>query len=115
MERVRVLDPRPSRRIIDETLRRARRLLPALADQPMAAAWAGYIDSTPDGVPVIGEIPSLPGFMLAAGFSGHGFGIGPGAGLLIADRIMGASSFVDHRHYDLARFDKSSRGKVADF
>ena len=32
-----------------------------------------------DGVPAIGET-EVPGFILAAGFSGHGFGIGPGAG-----------------------------------
>ena len=50
---------------------------------PITAAWAGYIDSTPDGIPAISEVPGLPGLILAAGFSGHGFGIGPGAGHLV--------------------------------
>lgn len=47
--------------------------------------WAGMIDATPDVVPVIDAIESCPGLFLANGFSGHGFGIGPGAGKVIAD------------------------------
>ena len=38
----------------------------------------------PDVVPVIDEADALPGFYIATGFSGHGFGIGPGAGKAIA-------------------------------
>jgi glycine/D-amino acid oxidase-like deaminating enzyme len=49
------------------------------------------IDATPDGVPVISEVPSLPGFYIASGFSGHGFGIGPGAGHLMADLVTNAT------------------------
>jgi glycine/D-amino acid oxidase-like deaminating enzyme len=81
----------------------------------MTAAWSGYVDSTPDGVPGIGEIPSLPGFILAAGFSGHGFGIGPGAGHLIADIAAGAVPIVDPKPYHPSRFEDSAWGKVADF
>ncbi|WP_409295442.1 FAD-dependent oxidoreductase [Pseudomonas sp. KCJK8670] len=55
MERVRILDPRPSESILRDTLARARRLLPALGSVPVQAGWAGYFDSTPDGVPVIDE------------------------------------------------------------
>jgi glycine/D-amino acid oxidase-like deaminating enzyme len=115
MERIRVLDPRPDPRLIRETHRRACRLLPALQDTPIAAAWAGYIDSTPDGIPAIGAVPTLPGFILAAGFSGHGFGIGPGAGHLIADLITGARPLVDPAPYRPERLGGSSWGKVADF
>lgn len=114
MERNRILDPRPDQGQITETLRRARALFPALADVPVTAAWAGYIDSTPDGVPAIGET-NIPGFILAAGFSGHGFGIGPGAGHLIADLITGAAPILDPKPYHPARFEQSSWGKVADF
>jgi len=114
MERMRILDPRPDHGQIAETLRRARALFPALADVPVTAAWAGYIDSTPDGVPAIGET-HIPGFILAAGFSGHGFGIGPGAGHLIADLVTGAAPILDPRPYHPSRFERSSWGKVAEF
>ena len=115
MERVRILDPKPDRGAIDLTHRRAVELMPALANTSIANAWAGYIDSTPDGVPGIGECGEVPGFILAAGFSGHGFGIGPGAGHLVADIVTGAAPIVDPKPYHPKRFDSSSWGKVADF
>lgn len=115
MERTRILDPHPSARALELTLMRARRLLPKLGTVPVQATWAGYIDSTPDGVPVIDTEPGPEGFVLAAGFSGHGFGIGPGAGHLIADLVAGETPFVEHRQYALSRFKRGSWGKVSDF
>lgn len=115
MEKIRILDPRPDQRLIRITHRRACHLLPALQQVKISAAWAGYIDSTPDGVPAIGEIRSLPGFVLAAGFSGHGFGIGPGAGHLAADLITGSAPIVDPLPYQPERLDASAWGQVAEF
>lgn len=115
MERMRILDPAVDKATIRLTHSRALDLLPALKNTRIAAAWAGYIDSTPDGVPGIGEIAAIPGFILAAGFSGHGFGIGPGAGHLIADIVTGNDPIVDPRPYHPDRFQKSAWGKVADF
>ncbi|GAB0114880.1 NAD(P)/FAD-dependent oxidoreductase [Acidisoma sp. C75] len=115
MERCRILDPEPDQRLIAETHARALALLPALGKTSIQAAWAGYIDSTPDGVPAIGPMPGLPGLILAAGFSGHGFGIGPGAGHLVADLVTGSAPIVEARDYDPARLAASARGKVADF
>ncbi|KRE08085.1 D-amino acid oxidase [Bosea sp. Root670] len=115
MEANRILDPTPDPRQIAETHARAQRLLPALKAVPVAARWAGYIDSTPDGVPAIGELTGLPGFILAAGFSGHGFGIGPGAGHMIADIVTGAKPIVDPAPYRPERLEGSAFGKVAEF
>ncbi len=115
MERMRILDPAVDKAIMRLTHSRAFDLLPPLKNTSIAAAWAGYIDSTPDGVPGIGEIAAVPGFILAAGFSGHGFGIGPGAGHLIADIVTGNEPIVDPRPYHPNRFRKSAWGKVADF
>lgn len=115
MERMRILDPRPSARTIAETLTRARALVPALRDVPVQAAWAGYIDSTPDGVPVIDADIGIPGLVLAAGLSGHGFGIGPGVGHLIADMMLGRPPIAETRAYRLSRFAQSQWGKVSEF
>lgn len=112
MERARILDPKPDPASVRE---RAIDLLPALGEARIANTWAGYIDRTPDGVPGIGEVPQVPGFILAAGFSGHGFGVDPGTGHLIADLVTGASPICDLAAVNPARFNQLSWGNVADF
>jgi glycine/D-amino acid oxidase-like deaminating enzyme len=115
MEAMRVLDPRVNASVVRLLRKRAASLIPALGSAAMAGSWAGYVDSTPDGVPVIGEVPSVPGFILAAGFSGHGFGIGPGAGHLVADIATGEAPIVEARPYRLSRFDRGTPLDVAEF
>ena len=115
MERMRILDPRPDAAAVRQTYTRAVELLPVLGQAGIANAWAGFVDNTPDGVPGIGEVSEIPGFILAAGFSGHGFGIGPGAGHLIADLVTGEKPIFDPAPYHPARFKQSAWGKVADF
>jgi glycine/D-amino acid oxidase-like deaminating enzyme len=115
MERMRILDPQPDAATIRKTHERAIQLLPVLRETRVLNAWAGYVDCTYDGVPAIGEVPEVPGFILAAGFSGHGFGIGPGAGHLVADLVTGANPIVDPRPFNPGRFNESAWGKVAEF
>ncbi len=106
MEKVRILDPKVDAGHVEQTLERARALFPELRYASATARWAGYIDSTPDGVCAIGETAEVPGLVLAAGFSGHGFGVGPGAGKLIADLVTGDAPLVDPKPYHPSRFTK---------
>jgi len=115
MEAMRILDPVADPTTVRLTLKRAARLIPALGSVPMVASWAGFVDSTPDGVPVISEVPAISGLILAAGFSGHGFGIGPGSGHLIADIATGQEPLVDPRPYRLARFTPGEKIEVSEF
>ncbi len=62
------------------------------------------IETTPDVIPVIDEAPSLPGFYIATGFSGHGFGIGPGAGKAMAGWWTGNDSGMPLQKFRLSRF-----------
>jgi glycine/D-amino acid oxidase-like deaminating enzyme len=75
----------------------------------VAESWAGLIDVTPDAVPVIGEVAGIPGFFLATGFSGHGFGVGPGAGQLVADLVAGDTPIVDPTPFRFSRFAEGQR------
>jgi glycine/D-amino acid oxidase-like deaminating enzyme len=102
-ERIRVLDPKPKMSIVEPALRQIVEAYPELAGIGMARIWAGWIDQTPDAVPVIAPIDALPGLTVAAGFSGHGFGIGPGAGRLAADLAIGAAPVVDPTPFRLER------------
>jgi len=103
-ERTRVLNPIPSPKALRRMRQGLTRRLPKLADVPFEEAWAGMIDVTPDVVPVMDAVAEYPGLYLATGFSGHGFGIGPGAGRAMADLVMGESAAHDLSRFRLARF-----------
>ncbi len=102
-ERIRVLDPKPNEKIVAPALREITAAYPELAGIGMARIWAGWIDSTPDAVPVISPVPEVPGLVVAAGFSGHGFGIGPASGRLAADLAVNDTPIVDPEPFELAR------------
>jgi glycine/D-amino acid oxidase-like deaminating enzyme len=107
---VRILDPVPFERFNREGLAHLVKAFPAFAESRITQSWAGLIDVTPDAVPVIGAAGGIPGFFIASGFSGHGFGIGPGAGKLMADLVTGAQPSVDPAPF---RFDRFKKTKAA--
>ncbi len=108
-ENTRVLDPPPNPATLKHIRRDLRRLFPALAEVEFVESWAGVIESTPDVVPVIDEIARLPGFYVATGFSGHGFGIGPGAGKAIAGLVTDTPTGLDLSPLRYGRFFDGSR------
>jgi len=108
-EGCRVLDPRPDMAAIRRAMAAARGDFPFLGGAEVAEAWAGVIDGTPDALPVIDAVPLRPGLVVATGFSGHGFGLGPGAGRLAAELAADAPRCVDPSPYALARFHDGRR------
>ncbi|MBB4103368.1 NAD(P)/FAD-dependent oxidoreductase [Allorhizobium borbori] len=105
-EQVRILDPDPSLRFVHGGIDYLRQAFPVFGAAKLTQMWGGLMDVTPDAVPVIAPVGSLPGFYLCTGFSGHGFGIGPGAGALMADLITGATPCVDPRPFRMERFSR---------
>ncbi len=103
-EEVRILDPEPVHSILDEAAASLRDYYPSFQSMRIAERWAGVIDSTPDVVPVISALPKVAGPYLASGFSGHGFGLGPGAGKLMAQMIVGEQTCVDPAPFRYSRF-----------
>jgi len=109
-EAVRVLDPLPKQGILAEARTVLSKAFPVFANMRVVESWAGLMDVTPDAIPVIDQVGHMPGFFVATGFSGHGFGIGPGAGRLMADMVAGDRTVVDPTPFRLNRF---SRTRVA--
>ena len=103
-EKTRVLNPEPNPRVVRGIRRNLDRVFPQLASSPIVESWAGMIDTSPDVVPIIGQHDETPGFHIATGFSGHGFGIGPGAGKAIAGMLTGRDNGVDLSPFRLSRF-----------
>jgi glycine/D-amino acid oxidase-like deaminating enzyme len=102
-ERQRTVDPAPDPRLVRLGLTRLAENYPTLGGLQVAQAWGGLIDSTPDAIPVISAVDSLPGLYLSTGYSGHGFGIGPAAGRLAADLIAGDPPIVDPHPFRYSR------------
>jgi glycine/D-amino acid oxidase-like deaminating enzyme len=105
-ERTRVLDPAPDHAVLDQVMRDAADLFPQLQDLRPVERWAGMIDVTPDEIPVLGPVDGLEGLFLATGFSGHGFGIGPAAGHVMAQLAQGRQPLVDLHPFRLRRFQE---------
>ena len=87
--------------LIEHAVRR----VPAIESVGMVRGWAGLYDATPDANPILGAVPGLDGFIMAAGFSGHGFMHAPATGQLLAELIAdGAAHTVDIGPFALGRF-----------
>lgn len=108
-EYTRTLDPIPSQRLSDGALKALAKVWPVFRDATISQRWGGYIDITPDAVPVIDQAEKLPGLFIATGFSGHGFGIAPGAGKLMAEMVAGKPTCVDSRYFRLSRFSDGTK------
>ena len=112
-ERTRVLDPEPYMPFALEAFRNASNAFSVFKNADIAEAWAGMIDVTPDVVPVMSAVDALPGFFVATGFSGHGFGIGPGAGKLMADLVAGGKPLVDPSPFAFSRYANGARPQAS--
>jgi glycine/D-amino acid oxidase-like deaminating enzyme len=102
-EAQRVLGPAPERHVLEQVRTSLERCFPEIATAPFVETWGGMIETSPDVLPIISQA-SLEGLIIATGFSGHGFGIGPGAGELIADAAMGRATAAALAPFRLSRF-----------
>ena len=112
MERIRALNPPPRRAALRRIKERFAKRFPSVGDTTLLKTWAGIIDTMPDVVPVIDEVDSLPGCIIATGFSGHGFGIGPAAGKIVADLVQGRKPEHDLHRFRFSRFADGSAVKL---
>lgn len=88
----------------DQTAALFRRLFPGAGPVEITKSWAGQIDVTPDALPVIDAPEAVPGLIVATGFSGHGFGLGPAVGRNLARLASGAAVPEALRPFRLDRF-----------
>lgn len=106
-ERVRTAETMVNKSLIDEAMTNLRNAWPVFEAATILHAWAGTVDVTPDSLPVISSVAAIPGLTLATGFSGHGFGTSPAAGMLAADLATGGQTIVDPAPYRLERFSRT--------
>ncbi|QQN74946.1 FAD-binding oxidoreductase [Croceicoccus sp. YJ47] len=102
-ERTRVLDPAPQQWLVRKIMANVGAAFPQFANMELVGSWGALVDCSPDAVPVISKTDGLDGLVLAAGCSGHGFGMGPGIGLLASELLTDADTCVDPRPFRLSR------------
>jgi glycine/D-amino acid oxidase-like deaminating enzyme len=107
----RAIEPAPNLVKVARAHAELQRTLPSLPPLGIAERWAGYIDATPDLLPVLGEAPGPRGFVFATGFSGHGFAMGPVAGRLVSELIADGKPSLDISGLRFSRFAEGAIGR----
>jgi sarcosine oxidase subunit beta len=83
---------------------RISQVLPAFADAPIARVWGGLLDMTPDALPVLERSSDVEGLIVAAGFSGHGFCLGPVTGQILRELVIDRRSTLPIEAFASERF-----------
>ena len=108
-EKMRILDPAPTPGKIKLMQQRFAERFPQIGEPKILNAWAGMIDAMPDLVPIVDRVPQLPALIVSTGMSGHGFGIGPAFGRIIAQIACEEKSEHDLQRFRFSRFSDGSR------
>ncbi|MCL4112667.1 UNVERIFIED_CONTAM: hypothetical protein GTU68_052114 [Idotea baltica] len=77
----------------------AETLIPALRGKPLKAHWAGVRPGSPDGVPIIGEMPDINGLWLNCGHYRNGVVLAPASCNLLVDLMLKRSPKINHHLY----------------
>ena len=90
-----------------ETSENSMSRVPVLEKARIARGWAGLYETSPDHHAILGRVPEVEGFILANGFSGHGFQHSPGVGKVISELIVnGKAITIDISSLSIERFER---------
>jgi len=84
------------------------RRLPVLGDLPVTRRWWGLYEDSPDHNAIVGELDAPSRFLLATGFSGHGFQQAPAIGEHLAELVTGRPPTLDLRAFAPDRFARGA-------
>jgi sarcosine oxidase subunit beta len=97
-----------------EHLARGALMVPALSKESFLRTWTGTLAMTPDRLPIIGPVEEIQGYLLAAGFSGHGFCLAPVVGKLVSEWVVDGEPSLPLEDLRLSRFAGGHQNDVAD-
>jgi glycine/D-amino acid oxidase-like deaminating enzyme len=82
---------------------------PEFPDFTVSQRWAGLLDCTADGKPLIGAHPGRPNHWLIAGFNGHGMPVAIGAAKALAESVRTGSAPKSLEVFNPGRFESLRR------
>ncbi|HHT62198.1 MAG: NAD(P)/FAD-dependent oxidoreductase [Bacillota bacterium] len=89
---------------LEDVSRQVISVLPILKNIRLVRQWSGLYDMSPDANPILDQVPEVEGMWVLAGFSGHGFMVGPQTAVLVAQKITGEECFMPIERFSLDRF-----------
>lgn len=98
-------DTRTTHQAMTNIATQAIHIIPQLKDTHIIRAFAGLRPYTPDGMPIIGDVDGVEGFIVAAGHEGDGVALSPITGVLIAELIDQDSTHIPLDEFRLERFN----------
>ncbi|MEE9323961.1 MAG: FAD-binding oxidoreductase, partial [Dehalococcoidia bacterium] len=104
-----VMEPKVNHKALEDVRSAMTRLMPSLKGLKVVKTWAGFWDLTPDMIPVLGEVKQPKGLFVAAGFSGHGFALGPITGRILSELIVDGRSSLPIDAFNPSRFVKGQK------
>jgi sarcosine oxidase, subunit beta len=90
-------------------------VLPATRDLLLLRVWNSLEGHCPDVIPILGPVDGIEGYLLAAGFSGHGFALAPGVGTLFTELITTGRSSLSLDALNLRRFGHMDAATIREF
>ncbi|QGZ56875.1 NAD(P)/FAD-dependent oxidoreductase [Paraburkholderia acidiphila] len=106
-EKHRILAPDIARDESTLAVQRTKSAFPGLAAATVTENWSGILTSTPDNMPVISAVPTIPGMFVGSGFY-YGLTMAPAAGEALADLVTGHTPRFDLMNYRMSRFSDGS-------
>lgn len=97
-------EPRVDYKLVDASLARMARVIPAFADAQVARYWAGLVDMTPDGLPIIDGNVGVEGLSVVTGLAGHGLHLGPVLGEIAAELALEGATSRPIEAFSLSRY-----------
>lgn len=95
--------PKPNTPLVRNIARRLAELFPVLEDTRVLRSWAGVVEQTPDGIPIIDKLNDPEGLVMVC-VSGNGFGLSPATGLAVKELIVDGECAVDISAFNFDRF-----------
>jgi sarcosine oxidase subunit beta len=90
-------------------------VLPATASLHVLRIWNSLEACSADVLPALGDVEGLDGFLVAIGFSGHGFALAPAIGVLLTEYILTGKTSVAFDELRVRRFLEYDQEKTEGF
>ena len=88
-------------------------IIPMLKNSIIKKFWGGFLDLTPDSLPVLDNVSEEEGLVVGAGFSGHGFGTAPANSHILCSHVLGINSKIPFGTFSIGRFKNGNNATSA--